>query len=66
MSNVEFYCNRACAAVNYGFKSGHEILYVIYSCAAHDPSLTLDELEKVEDSINMAHIKLMEENYNAD
>lgn len=61
----EFYVDRINACPNYGFKSGHEILNVIIKVAQIDPFLTRQELDSIINLCEQAHIKMMEDNYNA-
>ncbi len=62
----EFYINRIKSCPLYGFKSGEEILQVITRCAYHDSMLTLSEFDSIIKQAEKCHIKMMEDNYNAD
>ena len=64
-SNYEFYLDRLAACPSYGFRSGHEILNVVLQCAANDLSLTGEEFNSIMNYADMAHIKMMEDEYNA-
>ena len=64
----DFYRSRIESAPNYGFISGHELLSLIKRCAEHDmyiAFLTSDEYNTIINLCEKAHIKMMEENYNA-
>ena len=61
----DFYRSRIESAPNYGFKSGHEILTTVTHCAFCDSTLTLDEFNSIINLSEHAHIKMMEDNYNA-
>ena len=61
----DFYRGRVESAPLYGFKSGHDILNVIQRCAFWDSFLTDDEYNSIINLCEQAHIKIMEENYNA-
>lgn len=61
----DFYVDRLNACINYGFKSGEEILHVIRRCAFWDSMLTKDEFISIMNLCESTHIKLMEANYNA-
>ena len=60
-----FYRDRLSACPSYGFKSGHEILKTVTRCAFHDSTLTEEEYHNIIMLAEMAHIKMMEDNYNA-
>ena len=60
-----FYRGRLNSAPNYGFKSGHEILKTVTRCAFWDSTLTVDEFNSIMILAEQAHIKMLEENYNA-
>ena len=60
-----FYKDRLSACPAYGFKSGHEILQTVTRCAFWDSTLTLDEFNSIINLAEQAHIKMMEDNYNA-
>ena len=64
-SNYSFYMDRISSCPLYGFKSGHELLSVILSCADNDSTLTLEELNSIMKQAEKCHITMMEENYNA-
>ena len=61
----EFYRGRIESAPNYGLSSGHEILKTVLRCAFWDSLLTLEEFNSIIILCEKAHIKMMEENYNA-
>ena len=61
----EFYRGRVESAPSYGFKAGHQLLDLILRCAYHDDMLTQDEIHSIINLCDKAHIKMMEENYNA-
>ncbi len=61
----DFYKDRLSACPSYGFKSGHEILKTVTRCAFWDFTLTLDEFNSIMILAEKAHIKMMEDNYNA-
>lgn len=59
-----FYRGRIESCPSYGFKAGHEILEVVLRCAGADTTLTKEEFNSIMKLVDMAHIKMMEENYN--
>ena len=61
----EFYKGRIESAPRYGFVSGHEILKTVCRTAYWDSLLTVEEFSIIINLCQMAHIKMMEENYNA-
>lgn len=61
----EFYKDRIDSCPFYGFKAGHEILTTIVRCAFWDSFLTLQEYNSIINLCESAHIKMMEDNYNA-
>ena len=61
----EFYRDRIKSCPYYGFKSGHEILATIIRCAFDDSMLTSDEFNSIIILAEDCHIKMMEDNYNA-
>ena len=61
----DFYRGRIESAPNYGFKSGHEILKTVTRCAFLDSYLTTEEFNSIIILCEKAHIKMMEDNYNA-
>ena len=61
----DFYKGRIESCPSYGFKAGHELLVIITRCAFWDSLLTLDEFNSIMSMAEQAHIKMMEENYNA-
>lgn len=61
----EFYRGRIESCPSYGFKAGHEILTVIQRCAFFDNYLTKEEYNSIINLCHKAHIKMMEDNYNA-
>ena len=60
-----FYKDRLSACSFYGFKSGHEILTIVTRCAFSDSTLTEEEFNSIINLAEQAHIKMMEDNYNA-
>lgn len=62
---LDFYMDRLRACPLYGFKSGHEILQTVIRCALSDSFLTLSEFNSIMNVAENAHIKMMEDNYNA-
>lgn len=68
MQLIDFYKDRIKACPSYGFKAGHEILDLIQRCAKHDmyvAFLTSTEYNTIINLCHKAHIKMMEDNYNA-
>lgn len=65
MANFEFYRDRLAACPSYGFKSGHEILNSVLRCAYIDLTLTAEEFNTIMKLADAAHIKMMEDDYNA-
>ena len=66
MSDIyNFYRGRIESAPAYGFTAGHDLLRVILRTAFNDSFLTLDEFNSIMNLCQQAHIKMMEENYNA-
>ena len=61
----EFYRDRIDSCPNYGFTSGHQILHVITRRAFNDSMLTDREFNSIIILAEQAHIKMMEDNYNA-
>lgn len=61
----EFYRGRLSACPSYGFKAGHDLLLLILRCALSDSFLTLSEFNSIINLAEQAHIKMMEDNYNA-
>ena len=61
----DFYRGRIESAPHYGFKAGHEILTVIQRSAFFDSLLTKEEYNSIINLCQQAHIKMMEDNYNA-
>ena len=64
----DFYRDRIESAPHYGFVAGNELLDLIQRCAKHDmyvAFLTSDEYNTIINLCEQAHIKMMEENYNA-
>ena len=61
----EFYKGRIESAPRYGFRSGHEIIKTVCRTAFWDSYLTTDEFDSIINLCEKAHIKMMEENYNA-
>lgn len=65
MTSFDFYKDRLSACPSYGFVPGHEILKTVTRCAFLDSTLTLDEFNSIMILADKAHIKMMEDNYNA-
>ena len=65
MTLYEFYIDRLRSCPSYGFKSGHEILRMVLKTAFHDSELTDREFDNIMKEADKAHIKMMEDNYNA-
>ena len=66
MSNVfDFYKDRLDSCPSYGLESGHDILRTVIRCAFWDSTLTLDEFNSIMILAEEAHIKMMEDYYNA-
>lgn len=61
----EFYRDRITACPRYGFKAGHDILFIVLRTAFWDSFLTQDEFITIMNLCDDMHKKLMEENYNA-
>ena len=61
----QFYKGRIESAPLYGFIAGHEILHFIARCALYDSELTQSEFNSIINLCEKAHIKMMEDNYNA-
>lgn len=61
----DFYRDRINSVPSYGFKAGHELLALIQRTALRDSFLTNDEYTIIINLCHKAHIKLMEDNYNA-
>ena len=61
----EFYKDRISKVHNYGFRAGHEILMVILRTAFWDSFLTEQEYLRIINLCEQAHIKMMEDNFNA-
>lgn len=59
-----FYMGRLSASLTYGFSEGHKIIRMVCDCALHDDSLTLEQFNSIIKRATVAHIKLMEDNYN--
>ena len=64
MGVFDFYKGRITSARNYGL-SGDGILDLVRRCAFWDSFLTNDEFNSIIILCEKAHIKMMEENYNA-
>ena len=60
-----FYRGRIESAPSYGFVAGHDILRVILRTAFEDSELTDGEFDSIINLCQQAHIKMMEDNYNA-
>ena len=61
----KFYRDRVIACPKYGFIAGHEILALIEKTAFWDSYLTTEEYNNIMILCQMAHIKMLEDNYNA-
>ena len=61
----KFYRDRLRACPLYGFRSGHEILTTVTRTAFNDSELTLEEFDSIIKLAEQAHIKMMEDNFNA-
>ena len=60
-----FYKGRIESAPYYGFTQGHEILNMVQRTAFYDSFLTNGEFNSIINLCEKAHIKMMEDNYNA-
>ncbi len=60
-----FYRDRLFACPSYGFRAGHEILKMVTRSAFGDSTLTTEEFNSIIKYAELAHIKMMEDNYNA-
>ena len=65
MTAFDFYKDRLCACPSYGFNCGHDMLKMVTRCAFWDSTLTLDEFNSIIILAEKAHIKMIEDNYNA-
>lgn len=65
MTNFDFYKERLSACPSYGFICGHDMLKMITRCAFWDSTLTTTEFNSIIKCAELAHIKMMEDNYNA-
>ena len=65
MTLHDFYINRLRSCPSYGFKAGHEILRMVIKTAFYDSELTDSEFDNIMKEADKAHIKMMEDNYNA-
>lgn len=65
MTAFDFYKDRINSCPSYGFQSGHEILHTITRCAFYDSLLTDREFNIIISLADKAHVKMMEDNYNA-
>lgn len=65
MTAFDFYKDRLSACPSYGFVAGHEILKTVTRCAFNDSELTDREFNSIIILAEQAHIKMMEDNYNA-
>ena len=61
----DFYRGRIESAPHYGFVAGHDILRYVTRCAFNDSYLTPAEFDSIINLCEQAHIKMMEDNYNA-
>ena len=62
--NYTLYMDRILHAPAFGFVAGHEILYMVRYCALHDDTLTELQYNNIIRQCELAHIKMMEDNYN--
>ena len=60
-----FYRGRIESAPHYGFTAGHDIIRTVCRCAFNDSYLTPQEFDSIINLCEKAHIKMMEDNYNA-
>ena len=68
LTAYDFYRDRIASCPSYGFTSGEELLKVIHACAyfsANTGELTPSEFSSIINLCEQAHIKMMEDNYNA-
>ena len=65
MTAFDFYKDRLSSCPSYGFICGHDMLKMVTRCAFWDSTLTLDEFNSIINLAEQAHIKMMEDNYNA-
>ena len=65
MTAFDFYKDRLRPCPSYGFICGHDILKMVTRCAFWDSTLTEDEFANIISLAEQAHIKMMEDNYNA-
>ena len=61
----DFYRGRIESAPAYGFIAGHDIIRTVCRCAFNDSLLTPAEFDSIINLCEQAHIKMMEDNYNA-
>lgn len=61
----DFYRDRILSCPLYGLTAGHELLRLILRCAMSDSLLTREEFNSIIIYADKAHIKMMEDNYNA-
>lgn len=61
----KFYRDRILSCPSYGFRSGHEILTTVTRTAFNDSELTLEEFNSIIILAEQAHIRMMEDNFNA-
>ena len=60
-----FYKGRIESAPSYGFVAGHDLIRWVARCALYDSFLTVEEFNSIIKLCEQAHIKMMEDNYNA-
>ena len=60
----DFYRGRLYSAPSYGLRAGHQIVATVCRCAFHDSLLTYDEFVSIINLCELAHIKILEEDYN--
>ena len=60
----DFYRGRIESAPNYGFVAGHQIIALVCKTAFWDSLLTTEEVDSIINLCGLAHIKMMEDNYN--
>ena len=61
----KFYADRLSACPSYGLTAGHDLLRMVLRCALSDSLLTRSEFNSIIKLAEQAHIKMMEDNYNA-
>lgn len=61
----DFYRDRIASCPSYGLTAGHDLLRLVLRCAMSDSLLTREEFNTIITLASVAHIKMMEDNYNA-